>query len=181
MYVSCHCRASNEVEDFKTILHSIVLPLLSSIDSPAQTSPTQVDLLLCGYSFGSLLASSCPPPPSTTQHSFRTRYLLLSYPLSVMFALTSFHSSRFTRALEDRIQEGNEICIVYGDQDQFSGVAKLRKWGRGLVELARVEGERGGEKQMAVVEIEGADHFWARGNDKRRAIEEIRNWVKSTK
>ncbi|GAA5969366.1 hypothetical protein JCM3765_001284 [Sporobolomyces pararoseus] len=169
--------ASTEVEDFQTILNSVVLPLLSSIASPAQTAPIQVDLLLCGYSFGSLLASSCPPPPSTPQHSFRTRYLLLSYPLSVMFALTSFHSSRFTRMLEDRVKEGNGVCVVFGDEDQFSGVAKLRNWSRGLVERAEPGGVRGGEKQVTVVEIEGADHFWARGNDKRRALEAIRDWV----
>ncbi|GAA5914513.1 uncharacterized protein JCM6883_003188 [Sporobolomyces salmoneus] len=163
---------STEVEDFQAVFNSILLPLLPT-QSPSEPQQS-VELLLCGYSFGSLLASACPPPVSTSQYSFKTRYLLLSYPLSVTFALTFFNSSKFAKMLEDRIKENNEVCVTYGDGDQFSRVEKFRKWSEGLVKL----GER--PDQVRVIEVEGADHFWARRNDKMEALERIRAWSSSS-
>jgi len=63
------------------------------------------------------------------------------------------------------------MCVVYGDGDQFSGVGKLRSWSE------RLRGLGGGEERVKVVEVEGADHFWAKGETKRRALEEVREWL----
>ncbi|GAA5863249.1 hypothetical protein JCM5353_008120 [Sporobolomyces roseus] len=163
--------ASTEVDDFRTMLNSVLLPLLPS-PSPTSSSPTPVSVLLCGYSFGSLLASSCPPPPSTAQFTFETSYLLISYPLSVLWALTSFNSSRFTIALEDRARDGNRVCVVYGDKDQFSGIAKLRDWSTRLKSMGSTRADN-----VRIVEVEGADHFWAKGETKREALEKVKEWL----
>lgn len=70
------------------------------------------------------------------------------------------------------MREGNRVCIVYGDREQFSSVAKLRNWSRGLKDLAAVR-----EGRVKVVELEGADHFWAKGETKRDALERVREWL----
>ncbi|GAA5936983.1 Mim2p [Sporobolomyces koalae] len=158
---------STEAQDFETMLNSVLLPLLETSNSGSTpASPTNVDLVLCGYSFGSLLASFCTPPVSNSRFTFDTRYLLLSYPLSVLWALTSFRSTSFARALETRATDRNKICVVFGDKDQFSSVLKLRKWSNHLVQFA-------GDNTVTVVEVEGADHFWARASDKRAALDGI--------
>ncbi|GAA6009818.1 hypothetical protein JCM11491_000826 [Sporobolomyces phaffii] len=171
--------AATEVDDFRTVRDSVLLPLLSTHSSPVRDeSPVTVKLLLCGYSFGSLLATACPPPAPTAHFSFETRYLVVSYPLSVMFALTAFHSALFTRALQDRVvEEGTSVCTVYGDGDQFSGVGELRRWSAGLDKLAS---DRGQEGKVAVIEVEGADHFWAHTSTKSEALDRIRRWLHET-
>lgn len=86
-----------------------------------------LDILLCGYSAGSLAASYCtpthlqelinrrcrptPPPPMRQDNdgggkpkTIKLRYLLISYPVSVLWALTLFRSSTFTTRLDALIE-----------------------------------------------------------------------------
>ncbi|GAA6000858.1 hypothetical protein JCM10207_004693 [Rhodosporidiobolus poonsookiae] len=173
-----------EAADYQELVDKLVLPLLlpaeSSAAPPASPSapakPGSNDLtaqlLLCGYSFGSLAASSCPPPspPDVTLH---TSYLLVSYPLSVLWALCFLRSSPFTAALTDRLRTGTErVLAVFGDADQFSAVGKLRKWAQGL------EKEAGREGCWQAVEVEGADHFWLDREKKLRLLETVQSWLR---
>ncbi|GAA5863431.1 hypothetical protein JCM1840_007525 [Sporobolomyces johnsonii] len=169
-----------EAEDYQRILHNVLLPLLSpSSASSAAASvesapPTIYDLLLCGYSFGSLAASACPAPPPTSAASFRTRYLLVSYPLSVLWALCSFRSSTFTTALRTMIQKGEHRTLaIFGDGDQFSSVGKFRRWSD---ELGKEAGSTG---RWQAVEVEGADHFWGDRAKKRELLEAVRKWLRT--
>ncbi|KAI5477416.1 alpha/beta hydrolase, N-terminal domain protein [Pseudohyphozyma bogoriensis] len=141
-----------EAEDYEYLVKTILLPL----------EPTQ--LALIGYSFGSLCASICPPPTSIP-----TRYVLISYPLSVMWALTAFRSSSFTSGLKERVAT-NDVLAVFGDEDNFSGVGKLRAWSEGLGE---------GTERFKSVEVEGADHFWREREVKMRLLGEVREWLRA--
>ncbi|GAA5910925.1 hypothetical protein JCM6882_001933 [Rhodosporidiobolus microsporus] len=180
-----------EATDYRELVDQLVLPLLfrdpsaaSSAASPVTETPAPsqqpetrtVDLLLCGYSFGSLAASSCPAPSAPSSHPpvrVRTSYLLLSYPLSVLWALCLFRSSPFTSALQSLVRRGeNRVLAVHGDRDQFSGVERLRAWAQGL------EKEQGGEEGcFGVVEVEGADHFWQDRGKKRELLEAVKGWL----
>ncbi|PRQ77425.1 Alpha/Beta hydrolase fold, partial [Rhodotorula toruloides] len=135
------------------------------------------ELLLCGYSFGSLAASACPPPsppPSHPHARLTTSYLLISYPLSVIWALTLFRSGPFTTALRETVERGDErVLAIFGDRDQFSAVEKLRKWAGELETVA----EGSGNKTWQAVEIEGADHFWLDRAPKIELLETVRAWV----
>jgi alpha/beta superfamily hydrolase len=174
-------RGSTEADDYRQLVWDLVLPLLfppeTAPESP-ESSSTERELLLCGYSFGSLAASACPPPslpPSHPHARLTTSYLLISYPLSVLWALTFFRSGPFTTALRETVMRGNErILTVFGDRDQFSGVEKLRKWAGELDELAQGSGNR----SWKAIEIEGADHFWLDRAQKIELLETIKAWVR---
>ncbi|GAA5826105.1 hypothetical protein JCM11251_007167 [Rhodosporidiobolus azoricus] len=181
-----------EAEDYRELVREVVLPLILP---PASTAPSSMapdntaqptreqqqqnlNLLLCGYSFGSLAASSCPPPHTLPSHphlTLRTSYLLISYPISVLWALTLFRSSSFTTALQSLVHKGeNRVLAVYGDQDQFSAVEKLRAWSEGL----KKEQANGG--RFRVVEVEGADHFWQKRTKKREMLDAVASWLRDS-
>ncbi|GAA5928998.1 hypothetical protein JCM10213_004964 [Rhodosporidiobolus nylandii] len=172
-----------EADDFRHLVDAVVLPLFTasapavpapSPASPASTPSTapQVELLLAGYSFGSLAATSCPPP-SRRCLSIRTSYLVVSYPLSVLWALTFLQSGRFTAALRDLVRRGGScVLTVFGDADNFSSVDKLRSWAAGL------EKEQGSDSCWTAVEVEGVDHFWREREKKRALLDVVRRWLR---
>lgn len=145
-----------EASDYEILFSTLLLPL----------SPPHV--LLAGYSFGALAASICAPPAGV-----RTSYLLLSYPLSVLWALTGFRASPFVRGLEEGVKRGRTTgerwLVVWGDEDQFTGVERLREWGGRLREM--------GGGGVEVLEVEGADHFWGARGRKRGMMEGVMRWL----
>ncbi|GAA6030090.1 hypothetical protein JCM8097_009250 [Rhodosporidiobolus ruineniae] len=163
-----------EADDYRELVDQVVLPLFSRPSSTSDSSSIEpsskpLELLLCGYSFGSLAASACPP---SSDPLIRTSYLLLSYPLSVLWALCFFRSSPFTSALDTLVRRGeNRVLAIYGDKDQFSGVEKLRAWS------ARLEKEAGDGGRFKVLEIEGADHFWREKEKKRAMLASVEAWL----
>ena len=146
------------------MLERVLLPLLPD---PLPLSDPAPALLLAGYSYGTLAAASCPPPAS--HPTLRTRHLLVSYPLSVLWALTLFNSSTSKRALLDLVKVPTaDVLAVFGDSDQFSGVGPLRKWSEAL--------EREGTGSFRGVEVVGADHFW-RGDELGQMMQVVWEWV----
>lgn len=154
-----HRSAIPEAEDYESVVRYYVdraFPTSSgtSTGSPPAGSPRTLDLLLCGYSAGSLSASRCfhdsPPPPSASCFSgvrVRIRHVLVSYPLSVLWALTSLRAGPFTSALGRLVartarpdsHDDNDggiaggakqdaVLSVRGTADQFTGDAKYRAW-----------------------------------------------------
>lgn len=106
-------------------------------------------LVIAGYSFGSMVASSMPPPDRIPYSS-----LLVSYPLSVQWALATFKSTYFTQQFTQVLSNGKAL-FIYGDRDQFTGVRSYKK----LVFK---------EPSKSIV-IPGADHFWFGYEDELRA------------
>lgn len=53
------------------------------------------------------------------------RHVLISYPLSVLWFLTFFHSGTFMNALKQLIAEpGADVLVIHGDEDQFTKYSK---------------------------------------------------------
>ena len=144
------------------MLRDVLLPAVLPNTAESRT----VTLLLAGYSYGSLAASACPPPSDTANVHFETSYLLISYPLSVAWALCALQTSFFASALRTRSKD-HRVLAVYGDQDQFTAVEKLRRW---AAELGRSESFRS-------VEVAGADHFWRDKKHKADLLSAICNWL----
>ncbi|KPV77046.1 uncharacterized protein RHOBADRAFT_42259 [Rhodotorula graminis WP1] len=182
-------RGAAEAADFRELVDDLVLPLLFPRVAAPSSSATTYDLLLCGYSFGSLAASSSPPPAAPTSapaaaaaaaaasSTLRTSYLLLSYPLSVLWALTALHPGPATTALRSLVERGEaRVLAVHGTRDDFSGVERLRRWAADFERAAPARGQA--EGLWRAVEVEGADHFWRDGESKSEMLEAVRGWVR---
>lgn len=72
-------------------------------------------------------ASTAHAPRTGAWSEVPLRYVLLSYPLGVRWALTSFHGSFFQRALEQMVRkcaEGNtRVLLVTTTRDQFTSAS----------------------------------------------------------
>ena len=133
------------------MIDHVLLPFVTGNDA---------ELLCVGYSNGCLAASKAVA-------SIRTRHLLISYPQSVLWALTLFRSSSFTLALEQRVERG-DVLLLYGDEDQFTGVGKYRDWAGAL--------EARGEGHLTAKELPG-DHFWRSRTAKDMLLANVIHWV----
>ena len=152
----------SEATDYQLIVEQVILPLITN-----STRPTR--LLLAGYSAGSLAASRFRRPTSLPPTSpISLSYLLISYPLSVIRFLALFHSSTFHAALAELARSGAPVLALYGDGDQFTGVAKYDAW------AARM-GAQGGAGWNSVL-VEGADHFWQERERKGELLAAVRGW-----
>lgn len=122
------------------------------------------DSLLCGYSAGSLSASYCKPVPG-----IKIRYLLISYPLSVLWALTLFKSSPFTSALEGILEKADTpLLSVRGDKDQFTADSKYAQWESKMQEKS---------KSATFVKVAGADHFWSGKGYVQTMLGHVSSWL----
>ncbi|KAI8139084.1 Alpha/Beta hydrolase protein [Fennellomyces sp. T-0311] len=116
-------------------------------------------LIISGYSFGSMVAASMP-----RDEHIPYSYLLISYPLSVQWALATVRSSYFTTQANQLLKEDDsKVLVVFGDQDQFTGVGSYQKWLKGV------------GKHVEAVLIPGADHFWFEYED--RLVAKVNEWV----
>ncbi|KAL7321464.1 hypothetical protein PS15m_001228 [Mucor circinelloides] len=99
-------------------------------DNALQEYPRIHKLILCGYSFGAMIANTvdCASVPCA--------YLLISLPLGVMWALATTKASFFKKPPHDKT-----LC-VYGDRDQFTRSSRFKDWCHNAIC------------------IPDADHFW---------------------
>ncbi|KAI7868712.1 Alpha/Beta hydrolase protein [Spinellus fusiger] len=143
---------------------SVVDYLLSSEDY-VHHYPKVSTLLFCGYSFGSMIASSLNSRPSVP-----CSYLLISFPLSVLWALATVKSSYFKAQAVQLFQhyatdeaEGH-VLIVYGDRDQFTASQSYQTW---LADHCK------GHVQAEIVQ--SADHFWS--GYERQLVTRVDHWL----
>ncbi|KAK4511063.1 uncharacterized protein ATC70_012273 [Mucor velutinosus] len=99
-------------------------------DGALQEYPRINRLILCGYSFGAMIANTidCASVPCA--------YLLISIPLGVMWALATTKAAYFKKP-----PHAKTLCI-YGDHDQFTRSSRVKDWCHDAVC------------------IPDADHFW---------------------
>ena len=69
--------------------------------------------------------------------------------------------------------KGHPTLGVYGTNDLFSGIGKLRKWSAKREAEAVVDGRGGYEGS----EVEGGDHFWREGGGVERLGEIVVGWL----
>lgn len=85
-------------------------------------------LILQGYSAGSLIASRVR---ELDWLDCEVRYLLLSHPLSVSWALNLFRGTQIDNTLHDNLKTHKHLAI-WGTNDQFTGVERYRQWSDNL-------------------------------------------------
>ncbi|TFY81425.1 hypothetical protein EWM64_g2587 [Hericium alpestre] len=94
-----------------------------------QESGDVEEVLILGYSHGSLVASLHPvlPPP------IRTMHVLLSYPLGPRGFLTLFNARTYEDRLEALLRDSRaHVLVVHGDADNFTGAPAYDQWADGL-------------------------------------------------
>ena len=113
-----------------------------------------------GISISYLLVSPVLPPVS----SFLTMFTRLSVDVG---------DSAQARAVGPADQlSGHRTLALFGDEDTFSSVRKLRQWSAELGRMAH--------SQFRGCEIEGAGHFWREEGVEEEAREVLRGWVRGT-
>ncbi|ETW83419.1 Esterase/lipase/thioesterase [Heterobasidion irregulare TC 32-1] len=118
------------------------------------------ELLLVGYSHGSLITSFHSPLPLPT----RTSHILLSYPFGPRQFLTAFNSGKYQDAIETLLKDaGARVLIVYGDADEFTSASSYTGWIERLRNVAStgMGSEEGTVRERMQIEcVAGATHFW---------------------
>lgn len=127
--------------------------LLGSKEYNELELPKINQLVLCGYSFGAMIAGSITPPPTLP-----TAYLLISLPLGVLWALATTKASFFKK----QPAEGYQVLSIHGDCDQFTSTTRFSQWSKNH------------ERHIQDVCVEGADHFWV--NFEQELLEKVEIW-----
>ena len=157
-------RLVSEAEDYRSVVEYYIDLLTSS------TIKT-IDILLCGNSAGSLAATQCRIPPIAGRE-LRIGYILISYPLSVIWALSLFRSSTFQAALEGIAADPElHLLSIRGDSDQFTGDAKYASWEDSLV------GSQQGN--VCCCRLENTDHFFLHVESLKRLLAAVDDWLTS--
>ncbi|CAG8540001.1 13353_t:CDS:2, partial [Cetraspora pellucida] len=155
-----------ECEDYKTMLE-----FLSKSGRIGENSILQIpkisDVTIIGYSYGSLIASSLAS--SSSQFTLPTSYVLINYPLSVIWFLTFFRSSTYLNYLQTLLASTSHVLFIYGDSDQFTGVSKYKQW---------VKDNKAVENPLwSIVELKGTDHFYTFQNMEDKLIKALDEWI----
>ncbi|EGG12660.1 uncharacterized protein MELLADRAFT_101116 [Melampsora larici-populina 98AG31] len=130
-----------------------------------------------GYSHGALVASASTPillPADAPR--LKTPLLLISYPVSYIWALTSFNASHFEKALQAQLTGSDEeLLIIYGDSDQFTSQKAYRKW------LDRLKSDISPailqKNHLSTFEAK-TDHFW--NGSYSTLCQVVREWLTRT-
>lgn len=104
--------------------------------------PRDATLVFCGYSCGALQASAARAPGWAD-----VRYVLVSYPLDVVWLVTCFGGRHFRRCLAEAAER--RVLLMYGTADQFTSAASYAAWARTLAQQHTVD---------AIAAP--CDHFW---------------------
>lgn len=157
-------RLVSEAEDYR----SVVAYYMDLLTSGASES---IEVLLCGNSAGSLAATQCRIPPIAGRE-VRIGYVLISYPLSVIWALSFFRSSTFQTALEGIAADpALHLLSIRGDSDQFTGDTKYASWEDSLV------GSQQGN--ICCCRLENTDHFFLSVESLKRLLAAVDDWLTS--
>ncbi|KAI8337467.1 Alpha/Beta hydrolase protein [Chlamydoabsidia padenii] len=134
--------------------------------------PTVSHLLVCGYSYGSMIAASI------RENRVPTSYLLISYPLRVAWALSltkmSYFRSQVNQLLtasptiietnESQQQSSPLVLLIFGDQDQFTSINAYRSWVKTIT-----------SNTAKSIIVEGVDHFWA--DKENQLLDHMYSWL----
>lgn len=115
----------------------------------------------------------CKPIPGIGT-DFRTAYLLVSPLQGLVHNLATMFSAKFCMEHETKLTVDPTLAI-FGDDDVFVSVKKLRTWGESLAETRNGKGE----SQFRCVEVSGAGHFWHDRGALRILQDEIKGFARS--
>ncbi|CAG8452548.1 6776_t:CDS:2 [Paraglomus occultum] len=127
--------------------------------------PPVSEIVIVGYSYGSLMATSLSSYTTSVPLSF----VIISYPYSVIWFLTFFCTSQYLTCFGDLVASDESVLFVYGDSDQFTSVRKYRR----LVEDCHLT-----EKpNWTVRELDDIDHFWYGTGMETALIDVLKEWL----
>lgn len=169
-----------EAADFQAIVQQAAEKFGGDQSSPTGNAHS-ASLVIAGYSAGAMYASAVRlasyPPPFTAAS---TTYLLISYPLDKLWALSCCRTSTWKRRMLAIAPE--RLVLVQGTQDQFTKAASYEAW---LKELES-ERERGGPRTTTIAAstfhsetVQGADHFWSQLEHRQRLLDLVSRSVVS--
>ncbi|KAH6903450.1 Alpha/Beta hydrolase protein [Coprinopsis sp. MPI-PUGE-AT-0042] len=128
--------------------------------------PLLSEVLLVGYSHGSLIASLQAPRFGGSQ----------TYPLGPRSFLTLFRGSYYNSQLAGLIQNADgRVLILYGDQDEFTSVERYDAWASELEALL----PEANANRLQISKIAGASHFW-QGEAAERLLSTVSSWIAPT-
>ncbi|ORY06192.1 alpha/beta-hydrolase [Basidiobolus meristosporus CBS 931.73] len=173
-----------ETEDIKIIVGFLAKEEeVFSHTENAPDFPKPSKIVICGYSYGSVISSSLRPMDFPNVKLF---YAFISYPLSVVWLLTLWKCNWFFKRVEEIMGiskipsspeqsslneniEPQPVLFIYGDSDQFTSLSSYQKWLRKFpAELQNIQPRL----------IEGCDHFWfGKENKIAQCIEDWLNEV----
>jgi len=157
--------AQTETADFE----SVVAKLMSYAED-GSLAITKV--YLCGYSYGSLIASLVAPPIP------RTNYILISPLLTPVAGLTTFFTSSSQKTILSKHSADTQspsvqgILAIYGGGDIFAFSTK--RYRRFFEHVQRDWGTK-----AKIVEIEGGGHFWMDLRGKESLKREVMAFISS--
>ncbi|KAG9306316.1 hypothetical protein G9A89_018199 [Geosiphon pyriformis] len=125
------------------------------------------EVVIAGYSYGSLIATSISSISST--FSFPISFIIISYPASVIWFLTCLRTKRYKSYLDALLVSDSPVLFVYGNSDQFTSVAKYQQW----IEESGVREK----KNWDLREIEDADHFWGTNHMEHELNKVLDEWI----
>ncbi|SAL96903.1 hypothetical protein [Absidia glauca] len=149
-----------EQKDYQAVIDY----LLERSDNDDKGFPAISHLLVCGYSYGSMIAASI------RESRVPTSYLLISYPLRVAWALSTTKMSYFRSMLNELMTAptNNEphpaLLLIFGDQDQFTSMHAYQSWVKTI----------NCDTAKSTV-VEGVDHFWM--DKEPQLLEHIYTWL----
>ncbi|KAE8152612.1 Alpha/Beta hydrolase protein [Aspergillus avenaceus] len=131
-------------------------------------------------------ASKCiqPPREALDVPQINISYLIISPLLPPVNLFLTLFSTMSLDVGATLISQGRQIlcpkpnhqqCLhrtlaIYGNQDTFTPVSKLRKWSDGLINTP--------QSQFHSVEIDGAGHFWRERGAETQARDALREWLR---
>ncbi|CAG8608215.1 6837_t:CDS:2, partial [Ambispora gerdemannii] len=135
--------------------------------------PPIKEIIIAGYSYGSLIATTLSPITITSNTSpipIPISFILISYPLSVIWFLTFFRGSKYSQHMKSLLDNNNSrVLFVYGTSDQFTGVNAYKKW----IKDNKIE-----ERNMwSVRELRGGDHFWFGRGMEEKLLHVLEEWI----
>ncbi|CAG8528906.1 6257_t:CDS:2 [Ambispora leptoticha] len=136
--------------------------------------PPIKETIVAGYSYGSLIAttlSSITNTSNTSPFPFPISFILISYPLSVIWFLTFFRGSKYSQHMKSLLDNNNNcrVLFVYGTSDQFTGVNAYKKW----IRESKVE-----ERSMwSLRELSGVDHFFFGEGMEEKLLHVLEEWI----
>lgn len=71
----------------------------------------------------------------------------------------------------------SRVLFVFGDRDEFTGVASYEKWLAALKALPSVDAAASDGNRLKVVRVDGASHFWG-GRALRSMVAAIEDFLR---
>ena len=105
----------------------------------------------------------------------KTAYLLISPILGAVAGLATLFSASSARSSGEEKLLSNDTMVVYGDEDAFTSVHKLRRW----CEELKGRSEKAGEATFRYCEVGGAGHFWREIDVEKKMRETVRQWIRN--